>query len=321
MQDENQYNKNHDGYELKIRNTIDRKCTSVVNSLIEFSFCQQNDREYCVITVTKAKRPVWFNRTQLWVRQGCRNKQLKDDEITLFVADYITISTREKLEYDGVDITHQDDIERMKTLRSMIYTLQNDVVPPKPSLDKIDYWINWLADGSFIRTREKADDANYCIQVPVPENITNPLILFCYKSGHVNCMELSKFKNGANMNKIVSNRQWNTDNGVPINILIASPADLLFGFSVDYNKNEHVKFHILTDFTTTKKASNQVVRFVPENNTMIKFCIVDSSYRKQLEHLQQTKQQRAQTVGEPIDSPTFKNEINILKDLLKRKEQ
>lgn len=320
-EDEYQYNENHDHYELKIRNTIDRKCTSVVNSLIEFSFHRKEDLEYCVITVNKSKRPVWFNGTQLWVRQGCRNKQLKGDDVTLFVAEYVTISMREKLEYDGIDITHLDNNERTKSLRSMIYTLKNDVELPKPpSLGEIDYWINWLEDGSWKRTREKATDREYCIQVSMPKNVSNPLILFCYESGHVNCMKLSDFRKGSNMNKIVPNKPWNVDNGVPINILIAEPADLLFGFSLDYNGHEHVKFHMLTDFTTSGAAKNQGVKFVPDNNRMIRFCIVGSSYTKQLEHLKRTKQQRSQDAGEPIDSPTFQNEIKILEDLLKRNE-
>lgn len=320
-EDENQYNENHDGYELKIRNTIDRKCTSVVNSLIEFSFCQQGNREYCVITVTKAKRPVWFKGTQLWVRQGCRNKQLDNDEITLFVAEYVTISMREKLEYDGIDITHLDNNERTKSLRSMIYTLKNDVELPKPpALGEIDYWINWLEDGSWKRTREKAIDREYCIQVPVPKNVSNPLILFCYESGHVNCMKLSDFRKGSKMNTIVPNKPWNVDNGEPINILIAEPADLLFGFSLDYNGHEHVKFHMLTDFTTSGAAKNQGVKFVPDNNRMIRFCIVGSSYTKQLEHLKRTRQQRSQDAGEPIDSPTFAKEIALLQSLLQNRD-
>ena len=80
------YSHTHDGYQLKIRNTIDRKCTSVANSLIEFEFNEIEGAEYCKITVKKARRPIWFNNTQLWIRQGCRQKQLKDDEISFFIS-------------------------------------------------------------------------------------------------------------------------------------------------------------------------------------------------------------------------------------------
>lgn len=315
--DEYQYKENHDGYKLKIRNTIDRKCTSVVNSLIEFSFAEQDGLEYCVIKVKKAKRPVWFNGVQLWIRQGCRNKQLKGDDITLFVTGLMTISIQDKIEMDDIDIIRLDSNLRNKMLKNMIYTPQNiSELPPPPALGKIDYWINWLEDGSWKRTREKATDRDYCIQIPVLKNINDPRILFCYKSGSVNCMKLSDFRRNTNMNNVVSNRTWNAEEGKPVNVLIASSTDLLFGFSVDYNGIEYVKFHDVADFNITQSTRNKGGRFVPENYTMTRFFVTDSSVRRKLAQLQCTRQQRSQDAGKPINSPTFQNEISILMNLL-----
>lgn len=315
--DEYQYKENHDGYKLKIRNTIDRKCTSVVNSLIEFSFHEQDGLEYCIITVKKSKRPVWFNGVQLWIRQGCRNKQLKGDDITLFVTGLMTISIQDKIELEGIDIIQLDSNLRDKMLKNMIYTPQSiGELPPPPALDEIDYWINWLDDGRWKRTREKATDRDYCIQVPVLKNINDPRVLFCYKSGSVNCMKLSYFRRNTNMNNVVSNRPWNAEEGKPVNILIASSTDLLFGFSVDYNGIEYVKFHDVADFNITQSTKNKGGRFVPENYTMTRFFVTDSSVRRKLAQLQCTRQQRSQDAGKPINSPTFQNEISILMNLL-----
>ena len=173
-----------------------------MNSLIEFSFHEQDGLEYCIITVKKSKRPVWFNGVQLWIRQGCRNKQLKGDDITLFVTGLMTISIQDKIELEGIDIIQLDSNLRDKMLKNMIYTPQSiGELPPPPALDEIDYWINWLDDGRWKRTREKATDRDYCIQVPVLKNINDPRILFCYKSGSVNCMKLSCFRRNTNMNK------------------------------------------------------------------------------------------------------------------------
>lgn len=314
--DEYHYNENHDGYELKIRNIIDRKCTSVVNSLIEFSFHECQDLEYCVIDVKKSKRPVWLNGVQLWVRQGCRNKQLKGDNISMFVTELMTISIQDKLDLDGIDIVKLSQDMRNKILKGMIYTpSDNKELPAPPSLDEVDYWINWLSDGSWKRTREKATDKQYCIQVPVLKNTNDPCILFCYKSGNVNSMKLSDFRRGTNMNVIVPNKPWNLNNDMPINIIIASPTDLLFGISRDYNGIGYVKYHSVNDFNMTQSSQNQGARFVPENYEMIKFCAMGAHVGRQLAQLQCTKQQRSQDAGKPIDSPAFPAEMALLREL------
>ena len=314
--DEYQYNENHDGYELKIRNTIDRKCTSVVNSLIEFSFQECQGLEYCVIDVKKSKRPVWFNGVQLWVRQGCRNKQLKGDSISLFVTELMTISIQDKLDFDGIDIVKLSHDERNKTLKGMIYN-PSDVkeLPAPPSLDKVSHWINWFSDGSWIRTKENVVDKQYCIQVPVLENINDPRILFCYSSGRVNSMKLSDFRKNTRQNTIVNDRPWNKENGMPINIIVASPTDLLFGISRDCNGIDYVKFHSVNDFKPTQSSKNQGAPFVPDGFVMERFCAIGSYVSRDLAQLQCTKQQRSQDAGKPINSNTFSSEMAMLRKL------
>ena len=313
------YSHTHDGYQLKIRNTIDRKCTSVANSLIEFEFCEIEGAEYCKITVKKARRPIWFNGTQLWIRQGCRQKQLKGDEISFFITDTMTVTIQNQLETQGIN-TSVSSLTK-EELEEMLHKIVNvrkqiDIpLPPPPSLDEVKEWVNWLDDGSWKRTREKATDKHYCIQVPVPEKITDPMVLFCYESGAVNCMKYADFRRGTNMKVLEVRKTWNLEAGKPIHIFIAPPSSLLVGYSVDYNGIQYVKFHDITDFAPKAAAKNKGVPFVPSDFRMLRFKVVDGSYRKKLAHLQRTKQQRSQDAGEPLDSPVFANEITLLNSL------
>lgn len=314
------YSQSHDGYQLKIRNTIDRKCTSVANSLIEFEFNEISGIEYCKITVKKAHRPIWINGSQLWVRQGCRLKQLKGDAITFFITDTMTVTIQNQLETEGIDTAVSSltkaDLEEM--LHKIINVRkQIDIpLPPPPSLGEIKEWVNWKDDGTWKRTREKASDKPYCIQVPIPKNITDPLILFCYESGAVNCMKYADFRRGTKMNQLEIRKTWNINAGQPLAILIASPSSLLVGYSIDYNGIQYVKFHDVTDFNPTASARNKGVPFVPEGFRMIDFKIVNGAHRMALAHLQRTKHQRSQEAGVPIDSPTFTKEITLLKSVL-----
>lgn len=313
------YEQSHDGYKLKIRNTIDRKCTSLANSLIDFEFKVVEGAEYCKITVKKAQRPVWLNGTQLWIRQGCRLKQLKGDDISFFITDTMNVTIQNQLETEGVNAsTVSLTKEELEEMLHKIVNVRKQIdipLPPPPSLDEVKEWVNWLDDGSWKRTREKATDKQYCIQVPVPEKITDPMILFCYESGAVNCMKYTDFRRGTNMKVLEVRKTWNLEAGRPVNILIAPPSSLLVGYSVDYNGLQYVKFHDITDFTPTAAAKNKGVPFVPSGFRMLSFKVVDGSYRKKLAPLQRTKQQRSQDAGEPLDSPVFDNQITLLNSL------
>jgi len=314
-----QYAQSHDGYQNKIRNVVNWKCTSVANSLIEFEFKEIEGAEYCKISVKKARRPVWFNETQLWIRQGCRLKQLKDDEISFFITDTMTVTIQNQLEIEGNNVP-MSSLTR-EDLEAVIRKITNErkqvdiPLPPPPALDEVLEWVNWRADGCWKRTREKVDDPQYCIHVPVPKSYTNPVILFCYESGRVNSMKYADFRRGTNMNHLEIKKTWRLDAGQPKNILIAEPSSLLVGYSVNYNSIQYVKFHEVTDFNTTASSTNAGAPFIPDGFRMIGFKVISGAYRDKLAHLKRTKNQRSSDPGEPIDSPTFENEIKLLNSL------
>lgn len=313
------YAQSHDGYQLKIRNTIDRKCTSVANSLIDFEFNEHEGVEYCKITVKKASRPIWFNGTQLWIRQGCRLKQLKGDDISFFITDTMTVTIQNQLEIEGVNT--QVSALTKEELEEMLHKIVNvrkqvDIpLPSPPSLDEVKEWVNWRADGCWKRSREKLTDTKFCIQVPVPTNYTNPVIMFCYESGRVNSMKYADFRRIANMNHLEVKKTWNLDAGQPKNILIAESTSLLVGYCVDYNGIQYVKFHDVADFNTTASPTNAGAPFVPDGYKMIGFKVISSAYREKLAHLKRTKDQRSKDPGEPVENTIFENEIKLLNSI------
>ena len=314
-----QYAQSHDGYQNKIRNVVNWKCTSVANSLIEFEFKEIEGAEYCKISVKKARRPVWFNETQLWIRQGCRLKQLKDDEISFFITDTMTVTIQNQLEIEGNNVP-MSSLTR-EDLEAVIRKITNErkqvdiPLPPPPSLDEVKEWVNWRADGCWKLTNEKLTDPRYCIHVPVLRNCTDPVILFCYESGRVSCMKYSVFRRGTHKNKLEIKKTWNLDAGQPINILIAEPTSLLVGYCVDYNGIQYVKFHDVADFNTTASPKNAGAPFVPDGYKMIGFKVISSAYREKLAHLKRTKDVRSKDPGEPVENSIFENEIILLNSL------
>ena len=314
------YGESLDHYELKIRNTIDKLCPSVANSLIDVDFPTLEGRTYCKITVKPAKRPIFLCGRQLWIRQGNRLKLLNGDQITFFITERMTISIKDVLDTDEMTANAGGmDIEAMKKVMQSLIN-ERHAIPenlPKPkSLGEVDYWIIWYDDSKWKRSREKSTESNIHVQVPVYKAMSDPILTFCYGSGRVSTMKLADFRKGANLNKLQKNGWSRTEK--PVNIFVMHATDYLVGYSVDYNGVECVKLHAISDYPATASATNQGSPFLPDGWQAKVFSPLGAEHRKNVEHLIVTKARRTQEAGTPLNtvSQSLKNEIDYIEKAL-----
>ena len=251
------YKEDKDGYELKIRNTIDRLCPSLANSLMDIKFETLEKQTYCKIDVQPARRPIFLSGTQLYIRQGNRLKLLRGDEITFFITERMTISIKDVLDTDGLSASGGFDTDAMKQImRSLINerrAIPKDLPKPK-SLGEVDYWIIWYNDGTWKRSRQQSSEADVYMQVPIYKNLSDPILAFCYDTNRVNTVKLSDFRKGANLNVLQKNG-WSRTGDKPKNIFLMHATDFLVGYSVDSNGIEAVKLHAISDYGTTASAA------------------------------------------------------------------
>ena len=312
------YKQDKDGYELKIRNTMDRLCPSLANSLTNINFESLEGHVYCKIDVKPARRPIFLSGTQLYIRQGNRLKLLRGDEITFFVTERMTISIKDVIDTEGIG-TGTFDMDAMKQImRSLIN--ERKAIPkdlPKPKdLGEVDYWIIWYQDGTWKRSRQQSSENKVYIQVPVYKNISDPVLAFCYDTNKVNTVKLSDFRKGANLNVIQKNG-WSRTGDKPKNIFLMHATDFLVGYSVDSNGIEAVKLHAISDYGTTASATNQGAPFLPDTSRIETYAVIGSEHKKNIAHLIVTKAKRSVEVGTPLTSPTLKDEIEYLEKILK----
>ena len=314
------YKEDKDGYELKIRNTIDRLCPSLANSLLDIKFETLEKQTYCKIDVQPARRPIFLSGTQLYIRQGNRLKLLRGDEITFFITERMTISIKDVLDTDGLSASGGGfDMDAMKQImRSLINerrAIPKDLPKPK-SLGEVDYWIIWYNDGTWKRSRQQSSEANAYMQVPIYKNLSDPILAFCYDTNRVNTVKLSDFRKGANLNVIQKNG-WSRTGDKPKNIFLMHATDFLVGYSVDSNGIEAVKLHAISDYGTTASAANQGSPFLPDTSRIETYAVIGAEHKKNIAHLIVTKAKRSVEVGTPLTSPALKNEIEYLENILK----
>lgn len=316
------YNVSTDHYELKIRNTLDRLCPSVANSLINVEFPALEGHTYCRVTVKKAKRPIFLSGSQLWIRQGNRLKRLRGDEITFFITNRMTISIMDFLDTDDITVnTGTMDIGVMTQIMRDIINERHAIpaeLPKLKSLDEVDYWIIWYGDATWKRSRSESTESNVYMQVPVYKAMSDPILTFCYESGRINTMKIKDFRTGANLNKIQKDG-WSKKEK-PMNIFIMHKTDYLVGYSVDHNGDVRVKLHAISDYETTRSAKNQGAPFLPSGWQIKSFSTIGAEHRKKVEHLVVTKANRTREAGTPLtsDNAQMKEEIGYLEKVLKQ---
>ena len=314
------YKTDRDGYELKIRNTMDRLCPTMANSLTTICFEELKGNTYCKIDVKPARRPIFLSGTQLYIRQGNRLKLLKGEDITLFVYQRMTVSIREVLDIDDLPMNNSSlEIDTMlKAMRELIN--ERHVIPkdlPKPKdLGEIDYWIIWYQDGTWKRARQKSEEKDVHIQVPVYSSLSDPVLAFCYDTARINTIKLKDFRKGANLN-VVQKNGWSRTGDKPKNIFLMHATDYLVGYSVDSNSIESVKVHAISDYAPKASAANQGSPFLPDTSRIETYAVIGAEHKKHIAHLIVTKAKRTIEAGTPLTSPTLKDEIEYLEKVLK----
>lgn len=317
--DEYSYNPTFDHYELKIRNTIDSLCPSLANDLIKFKFVEENGKTYCQIDVETARRPIYISGSRLYVRQGNRNKLLTGEEMTLFIVERMAST----INRDSVAIDTDAIVSIIKGVLNERTAIPEDIkLPPRRNLEKITDWYIWYNNRTWMRSREKSNEANVHLQVPLYTSISNPVIVFCYDNGRINTVKLSDFRKKTRLN-VRYDCAWCEESGAPKNIFIATPTDYIIGKSIDANGFVYAKLHSVSDFVTTAKATNLGNPFLPSEYNIIDYAIAGAEHNVNLAHLIIPKRDRTRTAGLPVNTinPDDKKEIEYLEALLKQLDE
>lgn len=314
------YQSNHDGYQLKIRNTLTYLCQGVAGSLIDINFEELKGVEYCKITVKPAKRPIYINGKELYVRQGNRNKLFTNDDLTFFIYDKMRISIQDVLDLDEWPKNNVIDEEKLKHAFREIMNERSSIpnLPAQKPLNEVDHWVTWYQDGTWKRTREKIEDANIHIQLPVYTDTKATLLAFCYENGRVNTVEWKKFRSKTNMKVLQTKKPWNEENGKPKNIFLMLPTDFLVGYCLDSDGVLKVKLHSILDYSTNDSSKAKGAPFLPDDCCIKTYAVIGSEHKKKVAHLIVSKAKRSSDPGTPLNTAnaSLRDEIEYLNKVL-----
>ena len=210
--DEFNYNASRDHYELKIRNSVVRLCSTYADSLLNFKFEEVNEKTYCQIDVKPADKPVYVNGNCLFVRHGNHINQLKGEEMSY----YIVKKLAGNISRENSTINAEEILKLVSGYLSRITPgiPEGVELPTVRNLGEIDHWTVFYNDGRVIRQRVRStNEANVLIQVPIYKNINQPRLVLCYGNGYVNVLDYSEFRRNTRLNRPFEVR-WNIKHGI-----------------------------------------------------------------------------------------------------------
>ncbi len=312
------YKENRDGYELKIRNAVNRHCNGLANNLIEFKFAEQDGKTYCEIQIKPSPRPIWVKGNLLITRTGNRIKTLNGEEITTFVYSKSSIAISQIIDTEDLGSFSADSIveELKKSFRDILQERRRQIAasqaintastPPK-------FYLIWYLDGTWRWQRDQSADPNIFYQGAVFDD--NGFVVFCYESGTINKVSIKQFKHDGRRKALKINTLGT--NGFdpankPSSIFIALSTDFISVYSSDIHGSEYIKVHALADFNETASSKNQGPRIIPKGCTALGYKLVFSSDRRKVRGLIVAKTKTASFAGFVIDSPQLTDEINFI---------
>lgn len=304
--------KNHeDSYKRKILNAVRAQSGTYAGSLLKIDRKEKGGKDYYVIEVTKADKPIWMRGNKLYQRQDGSSEPLWGEELTQFIFTRMQSSVQA---LSGGQMPTGETIDKL--LRELINKRHSSdvVLPPAPTRE-VDYWVVWDDKGAWHRQRDKATSCY--LQLPVYKNMSNPVLLLCYKNAkRVAAMNWTDVRKGTRMNALQPSL-WNTDAQEIPEMFIAESRDYLAIHSIDHNGTECMKLLAIGDFNTVQTRGASGVSILPDNAKVISFKVIDVQYYPSVKDLLVTKTRRARELGTPINtaSKQLAEQINYLRSI------
>lgn len=192
------YKANDDHYMLKITNRICDCLGKMAGTLISMRIEKADGHKYCIVEISKAPVPIWFNEEKLFVRMVTTNRLLKGNDITNFILDRVSKNSFQK--------QRENEKPIVDTYPTENEPLPTPVSPEPKHTSRVtrsgNAWrhITFYSDGDWSFQKNSLQDPDIVCNAEIPSDAKrNSLILIiAYENGCIEAVKLSKVLYGRN---------------------------------------------------------------------------------------------------------------------------
>lgn len=251
------YKQNTDGFESKIRNAVNHYLGKESLENIRFKFYRQQSTRltFCIITISKTKRPIYVEGRDVIKRFGNGFRNLKGEEITNFVCDKLNDKSEDidfsvVIPNDCIEVNPNDNVEVNQT--------DNVVGLDKNIRQKQDYYyMTFYTNNKFMYSKNShTSDSNVITEISfnkIDGNLeySKDILIKCSKDGHATCVSAFDLCKLGTPDTFI---ELNTEN--VLTVKVARKYDFLKIKFKDTEMNEREKYMRLTSIFGTNTENN-----------------------------------------------------------------
>lgn len=214
------YKPNEDNYKTKIHNSVrDYLGGNYADTLVTIELATGNGITYAVVKVKKSDFPIWFNKTELYVRSDNSTRRLEGDEITKWIlSQKIPVSWYDDLTDDTAD-TIDTNLQNTEDPGSKGTDKPEPRPAPRPQNKDVWKYMVFYKNGEWMLSDKECVDVSVECCVPIPKSHKSMGLMIAYEDGHVNTCGLKNtlYGTGKNSNKLITRGQTQATKGLSNN--------------------------------------------------------------------------------------------------------
>ena len=263
-EDKYKYKANEDKYKLKLHNAIKRRLGRYARTLENIYFPEANGVKYAEIKVERSDRPMWFNKTEFYVRCDNSTELMLDEGIHTYI--FSRFKSKEAKEIiNRPDETPETAVSQ--TNAESVEIKKEETTPEENEWRYISFFKN--GEWSFRKTTYPKEE-ELLAEVAIPCNPQSYVLMIAYLSGKINAVALKDllYSTGAKKDTLIAcdtirkNGVSSTDDRV-VSIFCMKTGGIVLMESIA-NDETFIKAHDMDVVTTHKSLNAQGNKMLPE---------------------------------------------------------
>lgn len=313
LNDRYTYKEQKDGYENKLRSSMNRMLGPVAQDYVSIKFSEHKGHTICTIDIKPSNNVIWFKESEAYKRMGNRTSHLRSTAIEKLILDKQELLRPSSKIISPLPVTNEDELILQDTPDYIDEKYHNKVEPQK--IKKIggkrngrgSFYINIFTNGEWSWSKKQLFDNNleFCVPINSPSSKKN--LIMVYSDGCVNRVDIFGLHKKKKENQHYKDGR-RKDDVILLKVFEARKDDLLACFC-HHHTNRYVKVHTVEHVGLHKDLAskgNIIINTKWDGVTMDDICFVSSEHRARissLEDIKKTENQKSSSLGRNIDLP------------------
>lgn len=311
--DTHKYKENSDGYENKLRSSINTFLSPVAQDYVNITFSEYDEHIVCEVTILPSRSVIWYNERDAYKRMGNRTAHLRSDAIVKLVLDKMDLLRSVAMQVVPTPVNSQDEIlpeEPTGDAEPETEPQTTKATAPSKLVMKGElkngngsFYMNMFTNGEWSWSKDipTDNDLEFCIPINSPAS-KNDLIMV-YADGCVNRVDAYHLHLDKKENKRYMNGR--SYDGVELLKAFHATENDMLACDCEQNGHRFVKVHMIADVSLHDQMSSKGNRLINVTGmpgvTMTDICFVAAEHKNRVSALIKTVNQKSLSLGVQMD--------------------